>query len=431
MQNGSVATGWAEVPKELVFAHLVKVLESSHFRSSKKCTRFLRHLVENAVESRFGCLKERTLGVDVFDRDPNYDTNQDPVVRGTAGEVRKRLAQYYLEARREDELRISLPAGTYVPEVHWMAPSTAGSESEPSPAPVTVEDVPPAVAIASIGRVRLWQRTLWVAAVAIVVCTIVFVAFRRLHSTPLDRFWAPVIDGNEKVLICLGQPEVYTFRPNTARALRDWFANDAERPEAPPAIASVPIGEIVPLWRSSAVLSDAQAFARLFNLFAREGKQADLRGERSVSLSDLRGRPSVLIGAFDNEWTLKLAGELRFYFDQDEKVHAQIIRDRKNPGELRWKLLDAWPPGQNIDNDYALVTRVVNRTTEKTLVILAGISQYGTEAAAEFVTNPDYFAAALAAAPGDWDRKNIQVVLSTRVISGVSGPPRVLAVDFW
>ena len=61
-------------------------------------------------------LKERTLGVEVFDRPPTYDTNTDTVVRYTAGEVRKRLLLYYSEHGRHNGIRISLPAGSYVAE---------------------------------------------------------------------------------------------------------------------------------------------------------------------------------------------------------------------------------------------------------------------------------------------------------------------------
>jgi hypothetical protein len=63
--------------------------------------------------------------------------------------------------------------------------------------------------------------------------------------------------------------------------------------------------------------------------------------------------------------------------------------------------------------------------------MLGGIAQYGTDAAAEFVTDPGYFQQALEHAPADWSKKNIQVVLSTKVLSGVGGPPTVLAVHVW
>jgi hypothetical protein len=75
-------------------AELERVLASHQFRTSKKCSRFLGHIVQAALEGRFDRLKERTLGIDVFGREPHYEANQDPIVRGTAGEIRKRLAQY-------------------------------------------------------------------------------------------------------------------------------------------------------------------------------------------------------------------------------------------------------------------------------------------------------------------------------------------------
>lgn len=421
--NAGVAAHWPEVTREEVFLELARVLESSHFRSSKKCTKFLRHVVEQAAEEHVDCLKERTLGVDVFERDPHYDTNQDPIVRGTAGEVRKRLAQYYLESGREGELRISLPAGSYIPEVHRAPAVLKMAQIAPS------LDAPPAPAA---GKPKWPFNRLGVVIAAAAACAILALLWIGRQSTDLDRFWAPVLNGQKAVLICMGQPQEYTFKPAIADQINAWFANASTEHGPPPAaIASVPLGKIIPLWGTSVALADAQAFARVFNMIARKGKQADLRGERFVSLDDLRGRPVVLIGAFDNSWTLNLEGELRYYFAQDEKTNAQVIRDRKNPHQSKWRLVNPWPPGNHIHTDYALVTRVLNPTTEKTVVTLAGITQYGTEAASEFVTNPEYFDDALKHAPENWYRKNMQVVLSTRVISERSGPPRVVAVYFW
>lgn len=410
-----VAASWSDLPRNEVLAELDRVLQSHQFCTSKKCSRFLRHIVEAALEGSFGCLKERTLGVDVFDRESHYDTNQDPIVRGTAGEVRKRLAQYYLEAGNGG-LRFSLPPGSYIPEAHYVAPERRKQVE----LPVQLSTTAP--------KQRSWSAT---TAAAVVLCAVLTAClWLFLRPTPLDRFWAPVIEG-KSVLVCLGQPQFYAFRFDTARVLNSWFANGQDSYQGSPGITSVPLNQIVPMWDKSVALADAQAFSRLENLFARKRKQVDLRGERLVSLSDLRGKPSVFIGAFDNEWTLSLAGELRFHFDTDERMHTQIIADRQRPGATDWKLVDAWPPGREINKDYALVTRVVNRTTERTVVILGGISQYGTEAAAEFVTDPNYFERALTHAPSDWYRKNMQIVLSTRVLSGVSGPPTVVAAYFW
>ncbi|MBV8550091.1 MAG: hypothetical protein JOY54_02245 [Acidobacteriaceae bacterium] len=406
-----VGARWSDLPRGEIFVELDRILESHHFRTSKKCSHFLRYIVEAAVEGRFDCLKERSLGVEVFDREPRYDTNHDPIVRGTAGEVRKRLAQYYLDAG-PGELRFSLPPGSYIPEIHYS----------------TVERPTEAQVLTKSPKHRNWFAIIGIGLVVPIILAVGSWVF--LRPTPVERFWAPVLTG-KAVLVCMGQPQFYIFHSDTARVLNSWFARGSDSHQKSPPIASVPVDQIVPMWGSSVALADAQAFSRLVNFFARKGQQVDLRGDRSVSLSDLRGEPSVFIGAFDNDWTLNLAGELRFYFDTGEQTHAQIIRDRQRPAATDWKLVDAWPPGKDISEDYALVTRVANRTTERTIVILGGIAQYGTEAAAEFVTNPTYFERALVHAPKDWYRRNMQIVLSTRVLSGVSGPPTVVAAYFW
>ena len=72
---------------------LDRVIASHHFQTSKRCQAFLRYAFEETLSGRQE-LKERSIGIEVFGRNPSYDTNLDPVVRMTAGEVRKRLALY-------------------------------------------------------------------------------------------------------------------------------------------------------------------------------------------------------------------------------------------------------------------------------------------------------------------------------------------------
>ena len=95
---------------------LGRLLGSGHFRTSKRCQALLRFVVEAYLENRTDRVKERTIGIEVFQRDPDYDTNQDSVVRTTAAEIRKKLAQYYLEPGHDNELRVLLPQGSYLPE---------------------------------------------------------------------------------------------------------------------------------------------------------------------------------------------------------------------------------------------------------------------------------------------------------------------------
>jgi len=389
-----------------VLAQLERILDSPQFRSSKKCSLFLRYVVEHASDNHPECLKERVLGVEVFKRDPQYDTNQDPVVRGTASEVRKRLAQYYLEPGRAEELRIDMHAGSYIPEIH-----------------LPLEKAEPAATHWRIPALLILAAGCAIAASAILLSP----GFRR---TDLDRFWAPLIAPQDNLLVCIGQPKSYTFSGRARFDMDRWFESPAQKQSPPTSITSVPLADVVPTWDWYISLDDAQAFSQLSNLFAQKGKKAQLRGGRSVSLADLRGRPCVLIGAFNNDWTLGLAGELRFYFDNDVQNGLLIVRDRQRPDNAEWNIVNTWPH-RTITVDYAIVSRVFDPTTEQAVVIAAGITHYGTKVAAEFLTNEAYFAEALRNAPDNWHEKNMQVVLSTKVMSGTHGPPNVLAIHFW
>jgi hypothetical protein len=405
-----------DISRPDALAQLTRVLDSPQFRSSKRCSHLLRYVVEHALDNHFESLKERTIGVEVFERDPHYDTSQDPVVRIAAGDVRKRLAQYYLETGHEEETRISLPLGTYVPEIQ-PPPDRSAETPKLTPLPV-----PP------IAR----GRTRWIGAAVLgsVVLAATAAAIFRPES-PLDRFWAPVLEAPGSVMVCMGQPRTFVFQAKSQAALEQWFEKGTN-PQEPPAELqpNLPLRELVPAWDRYISLGDTQTLARFSTMFGAKGKPMELRGGRSVTLAELRGKPAVLIGAFNNQWSLGLAGELRYYFEHDRANAAQVVRDRNAPDKSEWKVVKSWPH-LDIDRDYGLITRVRNPTTEQTVVIVAGITQYGTHAAGEFLSNPTYFEQILKQAPADWHRKNLQVVFSTKVMSGTTGPPVVLAVHSW
>src|SRR5580704_2580654 len=102
--------------RDAILRELEVVLASPHFCNSKRYPTLLQYIVDNTLAGKLEQLKERTLGVEVFERQPTYDTNTDTVVRYTAGEVRKRLLLYYSEHSSTSGIRISLPAGSYVAE---------------------------------------------------------------------------------------------------------------------------------------------------------------------------------------------------------------------------------------------------------------------------------------------------------------------------
>jgi hypothetical protein len=385
---------------------LQRILVSPQFKNSRRCSDFLREVVEGTCEGRADQLKERHLGVLVFDRPPDYDTNQDPIVRNTAGQVRKRLAQYYQEPDHDTELRIDLPPGSYVPEV-----------SAPVARAMVPADVLPAPSSGKSSKAWRWVAIGAASLLAIVLGSRLFPQQQSL----LDVFWAPVLKYPGAVVLCVGQGHTYKLTPEL-----DALFENGKRPEQ----NSISVNEITPAWDRYVALSDARSATRFGVLFTRFGKDFTLRGGRSTSLADLRGKPVVLVGAFNNDWTLRLTGELRFYFEYDPERKVEVLRDRLHPENRSWqvKIEEASP---QIETDYAIVSRVQNPTTEQTVVVAAGIRGGGTSAAGEFLTNPTYLANALRSAPAGWEGKNIQFVLSTKMFSGNPGPPTVVTTHYW
>jgi hypothetical protein len=202
---------------------------------------------------------------------------------------------------------------------------------------------------------------------------------------------------------------------------------------SPTALASsqeaIALGELIPMWDRYMAVGDVSCLVRLASVFERRGKPYRIRSEAATSFSDLRERPSILIGAFDNEWTLRELGEMRFTFYKDYQG-LELVHDRDRPKNTDWKLVNSWPEW-NISNDYAIVSRVFDVQTDRMAVVAAGITQFGTAGAGDFLTNPQYFSEATSRLPKDWKRKNLQIVLRVPVVQGITGHPQVLATYVW
>jgi hypothetical protein len=398
-----------------ILAQLERILASTPFRTSKRCSDLLRHVVNAACESRLEFLKERTLGIAVFNRDPEYDTNQDPVVRNTAGQVRKRLALYYLEPGRDRELRIELPAGAYVPQIYHPA---VRAETQPLPLKT--------VAAPAVRRSHPRLITTVIVAV-LLVGAVALVLIRSRTPSNVDLFWAPMLKQPGPIVLCVGQGHTYKLKGDLDRL----FEGEAESPEGLSGpTGTIPMSDLVPIWDRAIGINDAQTLVRLTALFAGFGHAVEFRGGRSTSLGDLRGRSTVLIGAFNNSWTLSLTGELRFYFDEDPVAKTYLVRDRLHPKQHAWQVRNDQPVSEDYE-DYAIVSRVANPTTEQVVLVAAGIKGGGTAAAGEFLSNSAYLRQALQQAPSSWERRNVQFVLKTRLLRATAGPPEVIAAHYW
>ncbi len=397
-----------EIPdSNQVLAELALILATPLFQNSKRYPAFLRHVVEQTLAGAKHELKERTLGITVFRRPPDYDTSADPVVRNTASEVRKRLEEYYSDAAHGSETIISLPAGTYVPEFRLRAPKVAPPEEEPAPlapAPVTPAPVTDAVPMGAQTPSRKWP--VWAIAISLVAVAVMGATelFPRKSATKM--FWGPFLETADPILVVadtwMGIAESYG--PTTA-------GSQSVRQLMDPRV----------------FLDVSEQSAKLGAFLGSQGKRMNHELARNVTLGMLRPRPFILRGAFNNSWTLRAVSPFRFYFRLDENPLVRRIVDRQNPDRLDW----AAPMSGVINEDYALIVRAPEQDTGQMMLVIAGLGTKGSAAALEFVTNPKYMDRFNAQAPAGWEWRNLEVVIKTNLVNDDWGEPRVVSTHFW
>jgi hypothetical protein len=403
----------------LVREQLNRLLAHPLFTNSKRYPVLLAYTVEQALLGNAGELKERTIGVEAFGREPNYDVNLDPVVRTTAAEVRKRLIQYYYSPDHAGELIIEVPVGSYVPlfrepSPHAVQPDTQLVYESPEALPqgrveseVRLADSPKG----SAGRsVYAWISI----AIALLVAGLLGFGIGRVRfqgqaarvsgPSDMDRFWEPITATSSRVTYCLGVP-------TDAVDLQVRTASPFPAGEG----GSLNVYDVITLARSIAPLVPKNGEFRV--LAASE-----------TGFAQLREAPSVMIGAFDNPWTMRITQDLPIGFEYDN--HVRKVVDRKSVPKRIWTL--QWQvPMKSLARDYAVVARIHDQVSGQPVIILAGILGEGTEAASEVVSNPAYLDAMLQKAPKNWDQLNLEAVIEANVIEGHPGPPTVVAVETW
>jgi hypothetical protein len=383
------------VTEEQVREELHRVLASHEFRTSKRSQDFLRYVVENTLQGQGDMLKERTIGIEVFGRPTSYDPSDDATVRVKAGEVRKRLGIYYSDHGSHNPVRIELPSGTYVPEFHVanLPPPDHAAEAAAPAAGYRLPAIPA-------------RRVILTAAALIAAAALAWV-LTRPPATALDQFWGPVLTGSSPLQLCASYVPVYGV--------------DIDPSLTPPAR----VEDFTLLPDQFVGGGDLVATSRLSAMLTRLRRPYRVRLGNDVSFADLRSGPAILVGFSYTKWN-QIGTQMRFFVDGFRRPAG--ITDNGKP--TAW-VLPSLPRDRHTAEDYAIISRVFHPDTHAMLVELAGITQYGTDAAADLVTNADLMAEALRGAPPDWQKKNLQLVLHVKVISGAPSSPKVLKQYFW
>ncbi len=358
---------------------LEKILASEPFRTSERCQTFLKYVVEAACCKPPGELKERTLGVTIWNRPPDYDTGTDAIVRVKASEIRRRLAQYNLSADPMRAVTITLEPGSYVPRIQRRV----------LPEPEVNAELPPHAK--SLGK-RMLLIVVTLVLLAGAAWGVARVLQERLGSgSAAEKFWKPIVTSGDSI-VCTAAPSAYR--------------RIAFRPEKP---------------------SDTNVATRLRDQLQHLGGKSRIGKAEDVTLDDLKSVPYVLVGGPGiNQWTMAMTKELRFGMGVADQ-RGRII-DHQNPSRF-------WEPLVNRDGklaeDYILVSRVLRSASGQPMIAVAGLTPYGSLAGGRFLTNDWSLETIDRIAPSDWAEKNFQLVLKTKLHNGVAQMPEVVSVTFW
>ena len=411
--------------RQVVLCTLRRILESSHFSKSKRYPAFLEYIVRFALEEHTDSLKERTIGVEVFGRAPDYDTGTDPVVRIAAGEVRRRMAVYFSE-HPESPVWIDIHPGSYRAAFHFRASSGVGRVSEGETATsagavgasstengrkqaeAVKSELRPTVAGVTPSKPRLiWQSTAFRVAVAAMILVIVAgAAWWRLgeQTRGLREFWWPLVGNQAPVLVLVGRTNI----PESAG-----------------------------IKNANLSMDDVIVTGQICSILRSYKSDCNVRPGESESAGDLMDKPVVVIGGFNNSWSTRFLALLPFQIEgrpmsQDGTSFTRLVVEHLPAGD---KIIGKIDHDDDLelatDKDYAVVGRFHSDLTKSMAMVIAGLGRQGTSSAEQFISAPENMKEVVARAPKGWQGQNFEAVLQVDLIEGNAGHVDVIAARFW
>lgn len=418
----------SEDRRTAVLAELSRILESQPFRGSRRCCRFLEYSVQQVLK---GCvqegLKERTIGIEALRRPADYDTGEDAIVRVTANEVRKRLAQYYQATGGMGDPVIGLPAGSYAVVFHWQPAATAAT---PVAVPST-QFVPAAPRrrsyvwlIGSGLAICIASYSIWAAATGHAPFNRSKAAAPRAVMKP-DPLWSRVFNSGQKTNILVSDAVYRELQYFLRRdiSLEEYLAPGypnsliaKARPEAKEALAF--LGR-----QQTTSVGSATLGSRLFLFGSRMGGDPVIRYPRHVNAREFQTDNFILLGSrLSDPWEELFESSLNFPLAEDAVTHRFYLRNRApRPGEQA-----EYRESENQSETYADLAILPNLAETGAVLILNGIDMVAAEAAGDFAIGGGF--SARLGAPGAAKNTKAEVLIRVRAIAGTAAHVDVVAV---
>lgn len=415
---------------------LGRILQSKYFSKAKKKSRFLEFVCEQALLGNGDKLNEYIIGVDIYERDVNFNPQDDAIVRVQAHEIRKALKGYYSDEGKDDPWRIDLPAGGYVPIFSKLLSEREDASAPHEAQPTLPDNGEPAVIVARPQR-TLWREPVVLAlALACVILGALFIRDRVAEqrqmpvaprlSADAEWFWRPFLPPAEPPLVVLPvHPLLRAAHPGDSPATLKQghvIAKD-ELPEFRDTIHFRELNEFrfVPSTTDFTAVGEALGLLNLFELFKSAGQRVQVKAARLVDFESVKRGNTILLGG-NQSWSGRI-----FLYPEGFSFHSGVVSNKApRAGEQAFYKPEFDPVTNSLRRDYALVLMLPNETRERRILLVYGIYTQGSQAAIEYITNPERLAELRKALAGLAHDKNtvpefFQVLLTTTVENYVPG----------
>jgi hypothetical protein len=405
--------------------HLREIVEGEAFRGSHRSAQFLTYIIDQALAGHFDSLKERMIGIELFGRSPSYDTSEDAIVRVTASDVRKRLLQHYGKYGSGSEFRITLPLGTYIPDISYEpSAKPAGPVEEkvrieaPAAFPRSLQHpdsssaakrVPPLTALEPAAPDRnldpargATYKWLAIAALLLVVNLSLWATFARRTSTiaaapPSVLPWSLLFSSAHPTHVITSDPDIFAIQVLTHSTISvSDYANRRYLPEHTTLSAELTDLCTKLLSGDKASNVDAQITAEIGQLAQTYSRKINVEGARNLQFSDLKTDDNfIFLGSpASNPWTSIFESQLDFRFVSAPVPGGGLIRN-VHPAANEQAAYVPTARGGATGDSFALVSFVANPDQSGQVLLLSGLNREGTQAVGNLVTDPMRLAAAI------------------------------------
>jgi hypothetical protein len=405
--------------REQCFQQIDRLINSHSLRGSESLCKLLRYLAEHSLDHPGVSLKEYQIATEVLGRSVGFDPQSDSTVRVQAGRLRFKLAEYYAHEGPDDQIVVEVPKGAYALTFHVRTPGSsyiAGplrTETEerrpdgqaPSPGwPTAVVALSVLLAASLVTSALLLSQRSRIQAVSKVAAPAVYQTFWNRFVAAPQPPWVIFSNGS-----FVGRPETGMRYFNPASDSRAFILDHYTG-----------VGEVL-------------AIHQLDRVFALLNRELGVKRGALFSLDDAKGNDLIFVGSpSENLTLLDIPGTREFIFQRldsgPRKGDLAVLNVHPQADEPQIFL--ATPANHPTTEDYAVIALLPGLDPARSILILAGNSTFGTQAAVEYVCQENSLKELLqrlkVSKPSDL--KSFEALLRVKIAHGVPVTTELVAL---